>query len=242
MPTQLWHRFLLAGLYIGGNVVMVMTGRRDTDPVTSNLIWGTVILANVVGIAVGSHFSRMRRRQFVARLELERVRDKLQIMATIDGLAGVLNRRRFMESATEELARARRYARPLSVIAIDLDYFKTVNDRFGHGAGDDVLAALAQTLQAQTRRQDIVGRLGGEEFAVILPETTIETAIALAERMRVEVSMVKLSVGGVPLTVTTSLGVAEMRPSDRTAEDLLGHADQALYRAKQQGRNRVEVA
>jgi diguanylate cyclase (GGDEF)-like protein len=242
VPNQLWHRFLLAGLYLGGNVLMVATGHRIADPVTTNLIWGTVILTNVIGVAIASHFSRMRRRQFVVRLEMERVRDRLQIMATIDGLTGVLNRRRFLEIAAEELERARRYERPLSVIAIDLDYFRTVNDRFGHAVGDDVLAALARTLQEQTRRQDVVGRTGGEEFAVILPETSIETAIALAERMRVRVSAMKLSVGGIPLTVTTSLGVAEARASDRSAQEMFCHADQALYRAKHLGRDRVEVA
>ena len=243
VPNQPWHRLLLAGLYLASNTIMFMTGRRVADPVTTNLIWAAVLLSIVIGGAVASHCSRLRRRQFAARVELERIRDELEIIATTDGLTGVLNRRRLLEVAVAELERARRYGRPLAIIAVDLDHFKDVNDHFGHAAGDAVLTTLAVTLQAQTRRQDAVGRTGGEEFAVILPETSVETATEIAERMRAQVGAAKLvAANGVPLTVTASFGVAEVRPFDRSAEDALRRADEALYRAKRLGRDRVEIA
>jgi diguanylate cyclase (GGDEF)-like protein len=241
MPSQLSHRLLLATFFSGVTSVILFTGQRIADPMTVKLLWVGIILTNAMGVIVATRLSRMRRRQFVARLELERVRDELQIMATIDGLTGVLNRRRFLEIAAEELERARRYERPLSVIAIDLDHFKDVNDRLGHAAGDDVLVALARTLQEQTRRQDAVGRLGGEEFAIILPETPSETARTLAERMCAHLRSVPVTTSGEVLTVTASLGVAEVAPTDRVVEEVLQRADQALYRAKHRGRDRVEV-
>jgi diguanylate cyclase (GGDEF)-like protein len=242
IPNQLSHRLLIATTFSLSTLALFLSGRRLADPVTANLIWETMILTNVIGIVVSTRFYRLRRRQYLAWVELERVRDELHVMATVDGLTGVMNRRRFLEIAETELARSRRYGRPLSMIAVDLDHFKDVNDTLGHAAGDDVLAALARTLQDQTRRQDVVGRIGGEEFAVILPETTGEAAVELAERMRVNLSAVKLAVGGVPLTVTASLGVVQVRATDRTVEAALQRADAALYQAKRGGRDRVAAA
>jgi diguanylate cyclase (GGDEF)-like protein len=242
IPNQLSHRLQIAGAFSLSTLALFLTGRRMADPVTANLIWETMILTNVIGFVVSTRFYRLRRQQYLARMELERVRDELEVMATVDGLTGVLNRRRFLEVAEEELSRSRRYGRPLSIIAVDLDHFKDVNDRLGHAAGDDVLSTLAHTLQDQMRRQDVVGRLGGEEFAVILPETPVSAAIELAERMRVHLRVTKLAADGDSLTVTASLGVAEVRRSDRSVEEALQRADAALYRAKRQGRDRVEAA
>jgi diguanylate cyclase (GGDEF)-like protein len=242
IPNQLPHRLLVAISFSLSTLALFLSGRRMADPVTANMIWETLILTNVIGMIVSTRFYRLRRRQYLARVELERVRDELHVMATVDALTGVLNRRRFLEIAEEELERARRYGRPLSMIALDLDHFKDVNDNLGHAAGDDVLAALARILQDQMRRQDVVGRIGGEEFAVILPETTGDDALDLAERIRACLGAVKLAAGGVPLTVTASLGVAEVRRSDQSAEDALQRADAALYQAKRRGRDRVEAA
>jgi diguanylate cyclase (GGDEF)-like protein len=242
IPNQTWHRFLLAGSYLTTNLTLFLTGRRVAEPITANLLWGAVLLAIIIGFAASSHLSRSRRRQFVARAALEHIRDEFQEMTTVDALTGLLNRRRFLEVAAEELARSRRYGRALSIIAVDLDHFRSVNDGFGQAVGDDVLKALARTLQKQTRRQDIVGRVGGEEFAAILPETSIETAIALAERIRSHLRSMTITTSSVALTVTASLGVAEVAPADRSLADVLHRADQALYRAKRYGRDRVEAA
>jgi diguanylate cyclase (GGDEF)-like protein len=242
IPNQTWHRLLFGGTFFTSNLTLWVTGRRVAEPITTNLLWGAVLLAILIGIAASSHLSRSRRRQFAARDSLERIRDDLQELATTDALTGLLNRRRFLEVAAEEMARARRYGRALSIIAVDLDHFKSVNDGFGPAAGDDVLKVLARTLQKQTRRQDIVGRVGGEEFAVILPETSIETAINLAERFRNQLRSMPIMTGAGALTVTASLGVAEACPNDRSLADVLHRADQALYRAKRYGRDRVEAA
>jgi diguanylate cyclase (GGDEF)-like protein len=241
MPNQLWHRVLLATFFTAFTIAVLVTGRRVPDEGTVNLISVSVILTNAMGVVVATRLSILRRREFLGRVALERARDELQVMATVDGLTGVFNRRRFLEIAADELERARRYARPLSVIAVDLDYFKTVNDRFGHAAGDVVLKVLAQILQGQTRRQDAVGRMGGEEFSIILPETSIGTAVALAERMRTQLRSEPVVTGDVTVTVTASLGVAEVAPSDRSVEDVLQRADRALYQAKHLGRDRVEA-
>jgi diguanylate cyclase (GGDEF)-like protein len=242
MPNQLWHRLLLAVFFSGITVVLLVFGQRGTDPTTINLIIISVILSNAMGVIVATRLSTLRRRQFLSRVELERVRDELEIMATTDSLTGALNRRRFLELAEDELERAHRYHRPLSIVAVDLDHFKEVNDRLGHAAGDDVLAAFARTLREQTRRQDIVGRLGGEEFAVIVPEASLAEATELAERIRAHLSTTLVLTGGVALTVTASLGVTEVISTDQSAGSVLQRADEALYRAKRHGRNRVEAA
>ncbi len=242
MPSQLWHRLLLAGFFTGTTIILLATSQQGTDPLTASLISASVILTNAMGMIVATRLSTLRRREFLGWIELKRMRDELQIMATTDALTGVLNRRRFLELAEEELERAHRYDRPLAVIAVDLDHFKEVNDRLGHAAGDDVLAAFARMLHEQTRRQDIVGRLGGEEFAILVPETSRAAAVELADRIRAYLSSMSVTTCGETLTVTASLGVAEAISSDQSARSVLQRADQALYRAKHHGRNRVEAA
>jgi diguanylate cyclase (GGDEF)-like protein len=213
----------LAGLYIGV--------KRVEDPLIWNVLWTALVLANVFGAVMSGRLYTLRRQQFLARHELEQARDDLHVLATTDPLTGLLNRRHFMQLADDELARARRYGRPLSIVAIDLDYFKDVNDRFGHASGDEVLRTFARALLGQTRRHDVVGRLGGEEFAVVLPETGRDAACELAERIRAALDGLDVRVDESPLRVTASLGIAEARPDDR-----------ALYRAKRAGRNRIEAA
>ncbi len=166
--------------------------------------------------------------------------NELRSLATIDPLTGVLNRRSFFELAEQELSRCRRHPRPLSALMLDIDLFKLVNDRYGHQTGDDVLRAVVAACLTSLRDRDIIGRLGGEEFACILPDTTIEQAMIAAERLRVAVS--GRAVGradGQPITVTVSVGVASLRDTDGGVETVLNRADAALYAAKQAGRNVV---
>jgi diguanylate cyclase (GGDEF)-like protein len=242
MPNQLGHRMLIALVFGGSPILMLVMGLRTFDAVASNVIWTTIVLTNCVGVVASTHCSRLRRRQFMVRAELERTRDALQVMATTDELTGLLNRRRFLEVAEQELKRSRRYGRPLSIIGLDLDHFKDVNDRLGHAAGDTVLRTLGQVLRDEGRRQDIAGRLGGEEFAIVLPETSIDDAVALSERVRNRLGATRVVANGAALTVTASFGVAEITSTDGSVEDALGRADQALYRAKRAGRDRVEAA
>lgn len=170
--------------------------------------------------------------------ENESIRAGLEIMATTDSLTGLANRRHFMQEGLQDLARAQRYRRPVTVALADLDHFKAVNDRYGHDAGDTVLKAFAAVVFDTLRQTDRVCRYGGEEFAFIFPETPPNVAAELAERLRqrFETTPVPLSTGD-SIYVTLSLGLVDA--SDTHLEDALRQADQALYAAKAAGRNRV---
>ena len=161
-------------------------------------------------------------------------------LATTDSLTGVYNRRTFKELAEPILSRARRSRGPVSLLLIDLDHFKRVNDTHGHLSGDEVLAGFAKLTRSCLRKEDLLARYGGEEFVVLLPGTTEPAAIALAERIREEVADASLHAANDKVRVTVSIGVAgESGEHLATLEMLLGHADEALYAAKARGRNCV---
>ncbi len=181
-------------------------------------------------------FDRLYRRLFSYQANVEH-------LAGEDALTALPNRRRFMKAGEAMLEEARRYGRPGSLLLLDLDHFKSVNDRFGHGAGDAALQAVASLLKEHQRVVDLPARIGGEEFAMVLPETDLSGAVALAERLRGACEKLRVPVpGGVwaPLTLTMSVGAATWEAQDRSLDDILRRADAALYRAKHAGRNRVE--
>ncbi len=157
-----------------------------------------------------------------------------------DHLTGIGNRRAFFEAAEVELARDRRAPRELSLIMFDADHFKTINDTHGHPAGDAVLRHLAALLTGTFREVDVVARVGGEEFAVLLPSTDLSGAAAVAERLRAAVAAHPAVVDGVPIHYTVSAGVASLDGSQTSLDALMKHADRALYAAKADGRNRVQ--
>ena len=156
-----------------------------------------------------------------------------------DGLTGVYNRRYVEQALSKEYGRAKRYAGQLSIIMLDLDHFKQVNDSHGHLAGDEVLRRTAEILSECVREADTLGRYGGEEFIVILPQTKIDGAMVLAERLRRNVAAQPILFGDIEISATISLGIAEMRPDTPNYERLLQMADEALYLSKDNGRNRV---
>jgi diguanylate cyclase (GGDEF)-like protein len=157
-------------------------------------------------------------------------------------LTELANRRYFMETLEAELRRAERFNEPLALVFADLDDFKRVNDRFGHNVGDDVLRAFADVVRGRVRAIDLGARLGGEEFAVLLLETDLNGAEALAEGLRVAVAAFEVRVvDGEPVHVTASFGVAAY-PETHGADELMKAADRALYRAKREGKNRVIVS
>lgn len=175
-------------------------------------------------------------------LENARLFEELRTLATTDSLTRCLNRRRFMEILTAEMARSRRYGTRLSVAIFDLDHFKTVNDTWGHLAGDAVLRATVETCMGLLRATDSIGRYGGEEFVFCLPGTDLDGTLALAERLRADIEAGGIPAGdGQEIRVTATFGVAEMR-GETTPEALLDRADVALYEAKDEGRNRVGVS
>jgi diguanylate cyclase (GGDEF)-like protein len=180
---------------------------------------------------------------FVNITDLKLAESKLEQLARVDGLTQWLNRRAFMESGEEEVRRATRYKHQLAVLMMDLDNFKAVNDNFGHAAGDAVLVAFADIGRGTTRTGDILGRLGGEEFCLLLPETDVEQAMQVAERYRLAMQALETVVGSQTCRVTISIGVAVLPLEAETSlQELLGQADAALYKAKASGRNRVELA
>ncbi|MBV8060327.1 MAG: sensor domain-containing diguanylate cyclase [Alphaproteobacteria bacterium] len=162
--------------------------------------------------------------------------------ASTDSLTGVSNRRYFMAQAEQELRRSRRFARDMSVMMVDLDHFKKVNDEHGHAAGDAVLQSFVKRALESLRQSDQLGRLGGEEFAVILPETNLVAAMDAAERLRRHLEERPLVADLMAIPCTVSIGVAQLNAVDGTIDQLLHRADEALYRAKNGGRNCVEVA
>lgn len=174
-------------------------------------------------------------------IQNEQARQALENLANKDGLTGLTNRRHFMLTAEAELQRAQRYRRPVSVGMADLDFFKKLNDTYGHAAGDTVLRAFAGLMLETLRQSDLVCRYGGEEFAFVFPESTLEEASSLAERFRASCAEhdIRLTDGSL-VRVTLSLGIADA--STCSLEEALKRADEALYKAKHQGRNRVVVA
>lgn len=171
----------------------------------------------------------------------KRAEQALRELATQDPLTGVSNRRRFFDAARHEFERARRHEHPLSVIMADVDLFKRVNDRYGHAAGDAVLQALCKALSTTLRGIDFLARVGGEEFAVLLPETSLANALVAAERCRRAVEQSTVADRGQEIRFTISAGVAAIGPRDYAIDECLRRADDALYRAKADGRNRIQA-
>ena len=170
--------------------------------------------------------------------ELIAAREELRIESMHDSLTRVLNRVAFFETFHRETARARRKKTPLALIMADVDHFKTINDRYGHIAGDAVLRETARRLRASLRASDAIGRYGGEEFVIVAPECGVADGLALGERFRDAVASVPVAVANQLVTITLSVGIAATSDMDE-AEHLLRAADEALYKAKQGGRNRV---
>jgi len=170
--------------------------------------------------------------------ELHELKEKLQRQARTDALTGRANRRHFQECAQAEFERSRRYGRSLSLIAIDVDHFKRINDRYGHPVGDRVLQTLTQCMQENLRGNDVFSRTGGEEFCILLPETPLPAAAELAERLRAHLGLC-VALDDLGMKVSASFGVTSSVDEDERFDQVFARADHALYAAKDQGRNRV---
>lgn len=172
----------------------------------------------------------------------ERDADDLKTLANTDGLTGLYNRRHFDVIGASEWAHFQRYRRPFSVLLIDVDRFKIINDRFGHDLGDNVLKIIASVCTSVRRGSDTAARLGGDEFGLLLPETSGEAAFALAERLRMQVRACTPTIDGQGVDLSVSLGIAEADPDMTDIHALLKRADAAFYEAKRGGRNRAAIA
>lgn len=177
-------------------------------------------------------------------VELAQANAELQLLATTDSLTGIYNRRHFLDRAVHEISIASRYQRPIALVMLDIDYFKAVNDTYGHAVGDKVLKHLVAICKKVNRKTDVIGRLGGEEFGILLLETSAAPAQAVAERLRHEIEISPIKHEGASIKITVSQGVCSVESTQQllTVEQLLKVADNALYQAKNSGRNRVVVS
>ncbi len=184
-----------------------------------------------------------RHRELLARtkthVELKRAKEKLLRMAITDELTSLVNRRYFMGRLLHEYERTKRYESVFTVLMIDLDYFKNVNDTYGHQAGDTVLRTVSNSMKLSLRLSDIIGRIGGEEFAVILPETELSGAMIIGERIRKRVEALDIIHKECKIKITISIGASSSSKDDLSIDEVLQRADTALYRAKENGRNRI---
>jgi diguanylate cyclase (GGDEF)-like protein len=182
--------------------------------------------------------ARLKNGSRIVKLQREAYRNSIT-----DALLGVFNRRYLIHQLRCEVWRAHRYQRPLTVLMVDLDHFKQINDRFGHSAGDQVLVGFARKTRGLIRASDWFARFGGEEFVIVLPETPVGVAQQVAEKVRCELEAAPFLLASGEHRVTASFGVAALTlGSDENSDDVLGRADKALYRSKQEGRNRTTVA
>jgi diguanylate cyclase (GGDEF)-like protein len=172
--------------------------------------------------------------------QLSRAESQLRTLAAEDPLTGVFNRRRFLELAALEWARGTRHSHTQSLLVIDVDDFKNVNDRYGHLSGDQTLRHAAEECRACLRRTDLLGRYGGDEFVILLPETGAAGGVRMAERIREAVESAEIRTPSGTVHITVSIGVAGRHLGMNSVDALVAEADAALYRAKTKGRNRVE--
>lgn len=246
---------LIVALALG--VVLAMLDRRRTELFDWSFLglshdaWGTIgtllALALAVQLFLNSRSALRRERRLVrTAAQLREVSAELDRLARTDSLTSILNRRAFFDLLGIEFRRSRRYSRQLSVLMLDLDNFKRVNDQWGHPFGDYVLRTTSQIVASNVRESDIIGRYGGEEFAVALPETGPEQAVTVAEKLRRAIEVFAFEADGLPrsedapLHMTISIGVSTLPVDlDHDEFELIHRADRALYEAKRAGKNQV---
>ena len=183
-------------------------------------------------------YENLEERVQIRTQELQAANQELTRLATTDTLTGALNRRAFMDALHSEIGRSSRYSHPLSMLIIDVDFFKSVNDTHGHLVGDKVLKTITQTAQDTLRECDHFSRFGGEEFAVLLPESNLEAASQAAERIRHAIRGKNIPINGQNINVSISVGIAELEETGGNGDKLISLADKRLYQAKKSGRDK----
>jgi diguanylate cyclase (GGDEF)-like protein len=208
-------------------------------PVSLDFTISAHIIVHVLGLGSSMQLQSYRRKSFRAYINEKDAKEMVSYLANIDPLTKSLTRRHFLGIAESEFLRFSRYHRPLSALVIDADHFKNINDSYGHHAGDIVLRSLALVALEQKRAHDTFGRLGGEEFCLLLPETNLAQAKVVAERIQKSWAESPVNIDGTLIHSTVSIGVAEALPDEKFFEDLLRRADRMMYKAKDAGRNCV---
>lgn len=241
VPNRLLFSSLSAAAFTAADLASLLLWRPGVQPMVRNVIIVTHCLALFLGWLMAARVNTFRRREF--RLYQDEITSRriIERIAHVDDLTGCLTRRSFLAALGHEFRRSRRFLRKLTVVLMDLDGFKAVNDCHGHHAGDELLRRFASAVSSQKREIDVFGRVGGEEFALVLPETSLEGATLLAERIRASWADTQVPFEDVVLRSTVSLGVTALRPTDEEPDAVLRRADRLLYDAKRAGRNCVAV-
>lgn len=240
LPHRLLYRAVPSVLLTLGDLWILVVIRGEGPPVVlpAVLVYGFV---HVSAVWVAVHHELFRRHRYHAQIGEAAARRELEQLANTDALTGVLSRRRWLERAEAEHDRFLRHHQVFAILMADLDHFKLVNDRHGHQVGDVVLQGFARLLKSEQRRLDVVGRLGGEEFAVLLPETDLAGAVEVAERVVASCRDMTVDTTAGPIRITCSIGVAVVHARD-TISAMLHRSDLAMLAAKRGGRDRVAVA
>lgn len=215
--------------YFFGNAGSLMTEFLDRLTYYLYMTMSTMTVFTVFGFVLGHHADVIRRQK-----------DAFRELSVRDSLTGAYNRRYYWEVMEREFTRAERYNLELSLLLLDIDHFKIINDRFGHACGDDVLRNVASLVQSRVREADLFARVGGEEFVLLLPETNLDDSVGIAEALRTATEVSTTKCGTHEIRITISLGVCSFQTSHPASpSELFDHADSAMYRAKRAGRNCV---
>ena len=238
-PLKLLQNIMLAFAYSVGTLYIDHVFKFGVDPLTLSAATAAQFVVHALGLGSTLQIQSYRRRSFKAYMDEKDAKEMVAYMVNIDPLTKSLTRRHFFNMAQSEFQRFARYRRPLSALVLDLDLFKNINDTYGHHAGDIVLRSFSLVAIEQKRVQDTFGRLGGEEFGLLLPETNLEQARVVAERIQKTWENSPVNMDGVPIRSTVSIGVAEAGEEDKSFEDLMRRADLMMYKAKERGKNQV---
>ena len=241
-PNRFLFRLIPALLLTVGSILLYIflkTGLSSGIVLVTMVSYG---LVNFLGLLVSARLYRARRTEYRSHLAEQAAQAKIARLAMQDDLTGIANRRYFYRQAEAEFAHFHRSKQPLTLLMLDLDHFKRINDQYGHGVGDAVLIRFTQYVSTQIRQEDLLGRVGGEEFAILLRDATIDQAKTIGERIREGVAQLPIFGGDDADRFTVSTGIATADDADASFDVLFGRADKALYRAKQEGRNRVAIA
>jgi diguanylate cyclase (GGDEF)-like protein len=247
---QLMSAFLLTGSSIA---IWVITRIPLTGGYETLAVLGAYVISNIYGVFLSRQRNKSRRNQFMLLLqeaelradlsdraiELEDAKEQLEHLVMTDSLTGINNRRFFMQLISEEVERSKRYRHPFSLLALDIDNFKEINDTYGHDIGDEVLRLFAQQCHTSLRATDKLARLGGDEFIALLVQTDQNEARVIAERLRESIEEMDVQVKTEAINISVSVGITSSEDGLTTVEELLRGVDTALYKAKNRGRNQV---
>ena len=240
-PLKIKYNGALALSFTAAMMLINHFFKAGVDPMILNTSITAQVIVHTLGLGSGLQIQSYRRKSFKAYILEKDAKEMVAYLANIDPLTKSLTRRHFFNIAASEFLRYSRYRRPLSILILDTDDFKTINDTYGHHAGDIVLRSFSLVAMEQKRAQDTFGRLGGEEFGLLLPETNLEQARIVAERIQKTWEQTPSNMDGEMICSTVSIGGTEAYHDDKSFEDVLRRADRLLYKAKVSGKNQVAL-